>query len=252
MPTEEKKKLSIKIIPLELVDPNPLQPRSNLGDLSELVSSIKEKGVLEPILVRRKNERYEIISGERRFRASIDAGLREIPCIEIDVSDNEAIEIALIENLQRKDLTPFEESYGLRLLSELYGYSHKEIAEKIGKSRSSITESISISKIPPDIAEKCKELSITSKTILVEIARLKTKEKMMEVLEKFSNGLLNREGIRRIKKEKREKNFFFNFKGNNFSLKITFRKQNVTKEEIKEAIKSVLRSLEEEDQKNNL
>lgn len=252
MPTEEKKKLYIKIIPLELIDPNPLQPRSDLGDLSELVSSIKEKGVLEPILVRKKEERFEIISGERRLRASIDAGLQEIPCIEIDVSDNEALEIALIENLQRKDLTPFEESYGLRLLSELYGYTQKEIAEKIGKSRSSITESISISKIPPDVAEKCKELSITSKTVLVEIARLKNKEKMVEVLEKFSTGILNRNGIRRMKRNKREKNFSFKFKGNNFYLKITFAKQNVTKEEIKEAIKAVLRDLEAEGKKNSL
>lgn len=252
MPTEEKKKLYIKIIPLELIDPNPIQPRSDLGDLSELVSSIKEKGVLEPILVRKKEERFEIISGERRLRASIDAGLQEIPCIEIDVSDNEALEIALIENLQRKDLTPFEESYGLRLLSELYGYTQKEIAEKIGKSRSSITESISISKIPPDVVEKCKELSITSKTVLVEIARLKNKEKMVEVLEKFSTGILNRNGIRRMKRNKREKNFSFKFKGNNFYLKINFVKQNVTKEEIKEAIKAVLRDLETEDKKNNL
>lgn len=244
MPTEERKKLSIKIIPLKLIDPNPIQPRSDLGDLSELVNSIKEKGVLEPVLVRKKEERFEIISGERRFRAAIDAGLQEIPCIEIDVSDNEALEIALIENLQRKDLTTFEESYGLRLLSELYGYSHKEIAEKIGKSRSSITESISISKIPPDVAEKCKELSITSKTVLVEIARLKNKEKMLEILEKFSAGLLNRNGIRRMKKKKREKNFSFKFKGNNFYLKITFGRQDVTKEEIKEAIKEVLRNLE--------
>lgn len=246
MPTKEKKTLSIKIIPLELIDPNPLQPRSDIGDLSELVSSIKEKGVLEPILVRRKNERFEIISGERRFRASVDAGLREIPCIEVDVTDNEALEIALIENLQRKDLTPFEESYGLKLLSELYGYSHKEIAEKIGKSRSSITESLSISRIPPDIAEKCKELSITSKTILVEIARLKSKEKMLEALEKLNAGLLNRDSIRMMKREKKGKNFIFSFKGENFVLKIKFRKKDVTKEEIKEAIKSVIEKLESE------
>lgn len=234
------------MIPLELIDPNPLQPRSDIGDLSELVSSIKEKGVLEPILVRRKNERFEIISGERRFRASIDAGLKEIPSIEVDVTDNEALEIALIENLQRKDLTPFEESYGLKLLSELYGYSHKEIAEKIGKSRSSITESLSISRIPPDIAEKCKELSITSKSILVEIARLKSKERMREALEKLSAGLLNRDSIRKMKKEKKEKKFIFNFKGQNFLLKIVFKKRDVTKEEIKEAIKSVIEKLDSE------
>ncbi len=246
MPTKEKKTLSIKILPLDLIDPNPLQPRSDLGDLKELVNSIKEKGVLEPILVRRKEDRFEIISGERRFRASMDAGLNEIPCIEVDVSDNEALEIALIENLQRKDLTPFEESYGLKLLSELYGYSHKEIAEKIGKSRSSITESISISRIPPDIAEKCKELSITSKTVLVEIARLKSKEKMMEVLEKMREGILNRDEIRRMKRERKAKSFVFKFKGENFHLRIRFRKSVVSIDEIKDSLKTTLKKLESE------
>lgn len=247
MPTEEKKTLSIKVIPLELIDPNPLQPRSDLGDLSELVSSIKEKGVLEPILVRKKDDRFEIISGERRFRASADAGLKEIPCIEVDVSDNEALEIALIENLQRKDLTPFEESYGLKLLTELYGYTHKEIAEKIGKSRTSITESISISKIPADIAQKCKELSITSKSVLVEIARLKSRDKMIEAIEKFTSGLFSRESIRKVKKERKTKNFLFKFKGDNFLLKINFRKDNITKEDIISALKSVINKLESTD-----
>lgn len=244
MPTEERRTLSIKVIPLELIDPNPLQPRSDLGDLRELVSSIKEKGVLEPILVRKKDDRFEIISGERRFRASVEAGLKEIPCIEVDVTDNEALEIALIENLQRKDLTPFEESYGLKLLSELYGYSHKEIAEKIGKSRTSITESISISKIPADIAEKCKELSITSKSVLVEIARLKSRDKMLEAIEKFSSGLFSRESIRKIKREKKLKNFIFKFKGENFLLKIKFWKGDISKEEIISALKTVLNKLE--------
>jgi len=247
MPTWEKKGLSIKTIPIELIDPNPLQPRADLGDLSGLIKSIKEKGVLEPILVRRKGDRYEIISGERRFRASADAGLKEVPCIEIDVCDNEALEIALIENLQRKDLTPFEESSGLKLLCELYGYTHKEIAEKIGKSRSSITESISISKIPPDIVEKCKELSVSSKSILVEIARMKTKEKMLTVLEKIKEGFISRESIRKMKKGKKEKKFIFKFKGENFLLSIKFKKQDVTKDEIKDAIKKALDELNSKD-----
>ncbi|MGQ9619242.1 MAG: ParB/RepB/Spo0J family partition protein [Candidatus Aminicenantia bacterium] len=243
MPTQNKKPLSIERVPLNLIVPNPLQPRSDLGDIGELVNSIREKGVLEPILVRRKRERFEIISGERRFRAAQEAGLKEIPCIEIDVSDNEVLEIALIENLQRKDLTSFEESYGLKLLVELYGYSHKEIAEKIGKSRTSITESISISRIPADIAEKCKELSITSKSILVEIARLKNKEKMMEAIEKIKEGVLDREKIRKMKRERKEKKYKFKFKSENFVLMVSFRKSNVSKEEIISALTSVIERL---------
>ena len=106
-------------IPIHLIEANPDQPRSSMGDLAELTKSITDKGVLEPILVRpREDGRYTIISGERRFRASLDAGLTEIPCIEMEVSDSELLEIALIENLQRKDLSPFEEADGYRALQE--------------------------------------------------------------------------------------------------------------------------------------
>ena len=102
-------------IAIHLIEANPDQPRSVMGDLSELTKSIVDKGVLEPILVRPRGDgRFTIISGERRFRASLDAGLAEIPCIEMDVPDNELLEIALIENLQRKDLSPFEEAEGYR------------------------------------------------------------------------------------------------------------------------------------------
>src|SRR5688500_13179822 len=96
------------MIPLELIDPNPEQPRTQLGNLEELTSSVREKGVLEPILVREKDGgRYEIISGERRYRAAAAAGLDEIPALELDADDREVLEIALIENIQRKDLTAF-------------------------------------------------------------------------------------------------------------------------------------------------
>src|SRR5215203_5472955 len=110
-----------KMVPLSTIEPDPNQPRSTMGDLDELVASIREKGVLEPILVRPRPDAedetvppagvlYRIISGERRFRAAQEAGLYEVPAIEMDVSEQEALEIALIENLQRKDLTPFEEA----------------------------------------------------------------------------------------------------------------------------------------------
>src|SRR5262247_3580217 len=115
-----------RMIALDRLEPNPLQPRVDLGDLEELIASIREKGVLEPLLVRpsQVGGRYMIISGERRYRAAKEAGLREVPCIEMLVDDKGVAEIALIENLQRKDLTPFEESDGLQILVERYGYKH--------------------------------------------------------------------------------------------------------------------------------
>ena len=131
-----------RLIPIEDIDPNPNQPRQTLGDLAELTASVREKGILEPLLVRRVDGRYQIIAGERRYRAAVEAGLSELPCVIRDSSDAETMEIALIENLQRKDLTPFEEADGLKVLAEKYSYTHEDMAEKLGKSRSTITESL--------------------------------------------------------------------------------------------------------------
>src|SRR5207253_8507921 len=109
-----------RMIPIDRLEPNPQQPRIEIGDLAELAASIREKGVLEPLLVRpsQVGGRFMIISGERRYRAAREAGLRELPCIEMEVDDRAVAEIGLIENLQRKDLTPFEEAEGLMVLVE--------------------------------------------------------------------------------------------------------------------------------------
>ncbi|MGH9351543.1 MAG: ParB/RepB/Spo0J family partition protein, partial [Terriglobia bacterium] len=109
-----------RMIPIEQIQPNAGQPRKDMGDLKGLTESVREKGVLEPLLVRylSQADRYMIISGERRYQAAREAGLRELPCIEKEISDGETLEIALIENLQRKDLTPFEEADGLHALAD--------------------------------------------------------------------------------------------------------------------------------------
>src|SRR6202158_1849988 len=118
-----------KMVPPSAIEPDPNQPRSSLGDLDDLVSSIRSKGVLEPILVRPcplgdgSGTLYRIISGDRRSRAAQEAGLYAIPAIEMEVSAEEALEIALIENLKRKDLTPFEEAEGFRQLAERHTYT---------------------------------------------------------------------------------------------------------------------------------
>jgi len=162
-----------KVISIELVEPNPEQPRSEFGDLSELTSSIKEHGVLEPLLVRpiKDTNRYMIIAGERRWRASKLAGLKEVPCIELDLSDQSVAEIALVENLQRKDLTIWEEADGIALLAAKFEYTHEKISQVIGKGRTTITEYMSIAGIPGEIREKCRKGEISAKSTLLEIAR---------------------------------------------------------------------------------
>lgn len=246
----------IRMIPLDRIEPNPRQPRSELGDIQELMDSIKAKGVLEPIIVRPKGEKFEIIAGERRFVASRNLGLKEIPCIEMVVGDQEAMEISLIENLQRKDLDIFEEADGLKALMSLYGYSHQEVADKIGKARSTITEIISVSRIPLSLREKLKDAGITSRSTIIEIAKIENQETMARVVDQIIERKLTRADTRdltKLFKEKEEKEkpkyFVYNFvpKDNkNFRLRIEFKKEVVTRQELINILEDVIRQLREE------
>ena len=119
---------------LSAIEPDPNQPRSTMGDLTELALSIQDKGVLEPVLVRSDpadETGFLLISGERRYRAALEAGLFEIPAIVMEVSDEEALEIALVENLQRQDLSSFEEAEGYERLASAHGYTHERIASAV-------------------------------------------------------------------------------------------------------------------------
>src|SRR3954464_9447501 len=186
------------MIPLSLIEANPEQPRTTLGNIEELAASIREKGVLEPILVRAIGpNRYQIISGERRFRAATLAGLDEIPAIELDVDDKEQLEIALIENIQRKDLTPFEEAEGFYVLQQKFGYTHEKISHVIGKSRTTIPETLSINEIPDRIRAMCREAGISNKSILVQIARAGGEGAMEDVVRRFAAGELTRDDVRK-------------------------------------------------------
>lgn len=187
-----------KILPIDKIEPNPDQPRVEIGDLTELTNSIKEKGVLEPLLVKpiKENGTWMIIAGERRWRSANLAGLKEVPCIELDIDDKAVAEIALIENLQRKDLTIWEEADGLASLANRYGYTHDQIAKKIGKSRTTITESMTIAGIPENVREKCHAANISAKSTLLEIARQFDDRTMLEFVEQISGKGLKREEIR--------------------------------------------------------
>lgn len=244
---------SIRMIPITKIDPNPQQARSALGNIEELKASIKERGVLEPILVRpRRGGRYEIIAGERRFRAAKSVGLKDIPCIEMQVEDSEAMEISLIENLQRKDLDVFEEADGLKTLSEIYGYNHSEIAKKIGKARSTITEIINLSKIPDDVRDLCEKLNITSRTTLIEISKLKNEEDMLRLVHAISERDLRREDTRYLSKKikgkevDKVKRFVYNYKppGKDYCrVRIEFKRQDVDKKEIIQLLEKLIAKL---------
>ncbi len=192
-------------IPIHLIEANPDQPRTAMGDLADLTKSIADKGVLEPILVRPRGDgRFTIISGERRFRASLDAGLSEIPCIEMDVTDNELLEIALVENLQRKDLSPFEEAEGYKALQERHGYTHEQIADAVGKSRVTITEALSIARLPDRVQAECRRADIGSRSFLLELGRLKDEDLMLAAVVAMAKGdTVSRDVLREVKRDAR-------------------------------------------------
>lgn len=241
----------IRMIPLDKIDPNPRQARSELGSLEELMASIKSKGVLEPILVRPKNDRYEIIAGERRLVASKNIGLKEIPCIEMDVKDNEALELALIENLQRKDLDVFEEADGLKALVDIYSYNHNQLAEKIGKARSTITEIITISRIPRRLRNLCQTHGITSRSTLIEIAKLEKEQDMERLIAEITERGLRREDTRELSKKlkgkkKTTKPFIFSYtpqQDDYYHLRLEFKKHSVSKDEIIKVLEEILARL---------
>src|SRR5688572_11715227 len=244
------------MLPLEFIEPNAEQPRTQLGNIEELAASVREKGVLEPILVRAIGpNRYQIISGERRYRAASLAGLDEIPAIELDVDDREQLEIALIENIQRKDLTAFEEAEGFYVLQQKFGYTHEKISQVIGKSRTTVTETLLINDIPDRIRAMCREAGISNKSVLVQVARAGSEEAMEKVVRAYAAGELSREELRRQtaskpepKKAGRPKNYVFELKDKAlpFTLNLAFKKPNVDKGEVIEAVRELLRRLESE------
>ena len=142
-------------IPLIDIQPNPYQPRVIKDDekFSELVDSIKVNGVIQPIIVRKYENGYQLVTGQRRFRASQKAGLESIPAIVIDVPDEKLLEFAIIENVQREDLNPIEEAMAYQRLITEFGYTQEEVAEKVGKNRVTIANSLRLLKLPLEIRE---------------------------------------------------------------------------------------------------
>lgn len=242
-----------RLLPIDKLDPNPDQPRTEIGDLSELTASIREKGVLEPLLVRpTMMGRWMIIAGERRWRAGTAAGLKELPCIEMDVDDSAVAEIALIENMQRKDLTPWEEADGLRALCERFGYTHEDVARKVGKSRSTVTEALSIASMPEPIRKICRDADIISKSILLQIVRQPDDDSMKVMAEQIAEQGLTRDGARKARRAfvdptgvSEPYTYRFEPPGREFRVEVKFKRSRVTPEELFDALNAAAGNIDE-------
>ena len=245
-----------RMIPLDKLDPNPEQPRVDFGDLTELTASIAEKGVLEPLLVKpnRLTGRWMIIAGERRFRSAQKAGLKEVPCVEMEVDDGTIAEIALIENMQRKDLTVWEEADGLLALCERFGYTHDDVARKVGKSRTTVTEAMAIARIPNDVREICRQADINAKSSLLQIVRQPDDDSMISLAKKIASQGLNRNDAREVRRQEmgprvvpEAKPYTFKYASpdKDFNLELKFRASDVSDSDVALILRAIADEIDE-------
>ena len=238
-----------RMVSIEQIDPNPNQPRHVMGDLSELMASIAEKGVIEPLVVRQRAGRFQIAAGERRYQAAVQVGIPEIPVVVRDLDDAELIELALVENLQRKDLTAFEETEALQSLARRFGYTHEELAQRLGKSRSSITESLTLTALPEEVKTLCRLADISSKSLLLQIVRQSEPKKMIALIEKITrDGRVTRKKAREAAatpRAGRPRAYVFNYlpSTKTFNLRMRFRKSQVERAEIILALETIIEEL---------
>jgi len=201
---QDEEKASSKLIPIGRIFPNKTQPRLKIDEksIAELASSIKGKGLLQPIILRRKDKGYEIIAGERRFRAAVMAGLKEVPAIIKDVDEKEALEIALIENLQREDLNPLEIAIVYERFTEEFSYTHEELAHKMGVDRSSVSNFIRLLKLPQWIKDHVTEGKLTQGHARALLALKSEKEQKRFVDRVLKEGT----SVRELERQTRKKN----------------------------------------------
>ncbi len=188
-------------IAIDQLDPTADQPRQTFRDdrLDELARSMKTNGVLQPLVVRRQGERFQIIAGERRWRAAQRAGLHRIPCIVKDIAEDSMLEISLIENIQREELSPIEEARAFRKLIDQLKVTQEEVAQRVGKDRSTITNSLRLLKLPADIQRLVEEEKLSMGHARTLLALESTEQQMTVAARVISQELSVRETERLVK-----------------------------------------------------
>jgi ParB family chromosome partitioning protein len=237
-----------KEIPLDKIIRNPNQPRQffNEEKLNELAESIRQKGVIQPIIVKPdpENQRYILIAGERRYRAAKIAERETIPALVKEKED--PLELGIIENLQREDLNPIEEAEAIMRLKEERGYSDGQVAQILGTSRPSINMTLKLNALPEQIKKACQHVDTPPKTLLYEIARLESEEEQLRAWDRYKRGELSIVQSRQEQSKKnlgdRPKPYEYKRKCNegNYTISIRFRKFEVNEEEIIEVLENEL------------
>ena len=179
-------------VPIEFLKPNPRNPRRNFLDaeLDELAASIRERGIVQPIVVRPArgtSDRFEIIAGERRWRAAQRAGLHQVPIVALEASDSEALELAIIENVQRADLNPLEEAAGYQALANEYQHSQEDIAKIVGKSRSHVANTLRLLKLPETVKAYINAGKITAGAARMLIGQTDPEQMAREIVDRGLN-----------------------------------------------------------------
>jgi ParB family chromosome partitioning protein len=254
--TRLKRDEGYKIIPRDLIDPNPDQPRKHIDQkaIEDLAASIKMVGVLQPLIVRpnpERPDRFLLIAGERRWQASGIAHVKELPCIVRHQADHD--EISLIENLQREDLTPLEEAEALLRLQSTKSYTHQQLAQVIGKSRASVTESLSLNGLPEAVKAACRTSDKWTKSQLSQLLRAGSPEKLGTLWEGLQRG--EPATVRELRKKTRKKTaaskggrpqhvrLEYAPAGRSYRLTLTFTKRSATRADVRGALKAALKDL---------
>lgn len=201
---QEEKQGSVMELKITDIEANENQPRKKFDEegLLSLAESIKEHGIVQPIIVRKEGNAYKIVAGERRWRAARIAGLKTVPVVVKDYTDEQLLEIALIENLQREDLNPVEEANAYKVLMEEYSLSQEEIGKRIGKSRSAITNSLRLLNLPKEIIDYLIEGKITAGHARALLA-FEDDKKKIEIANRIINENLNVRQVEKLTKEKK-------------------------------------------------
>jgi ParB family transcriptional regulator, chromosome partitioning protein len=241
-------------IPVDLLRPNPDQPRQHFNNsaLEDLSASIKEKGVLQPVLARKdsEGEGFILIAGERRWRAAKAAGLAEIPALIR--KDEDTLEVALIENVQRENLNPLEEAEALLKLKLTKGFTDQELAKIIGKSRPSVTEILSLNQLPEPIKGQCRTSDTWSKSQLLQLVRANSPEKIDSLWKVLKGGAATtvrdlRRHMAKSTSSRKGKPIHYRFlhkpKGRSYQVLVTFTKAEVSREELRAALREALAHL---------
>ncbi len=200
LPFAVREKVINKVIEADInkIDPNPYQPRKSFGgDIAELAESIRQNGILQPLTVRTAGDRYVLIAGERRLRAAKFIGMQTVPCIVMDMTERNSAVMALVENIQRKDLQFFDEAEALSNLIDFYGMTQEDAAIKLGKNQSTIANKLRLLKLSPEIREKICEYGLTERHARAML-KLDSEEKQLEAAENIHQRNLNVEASERL------------------------------------------------------